>query len=214
MAKHRSDPRPAHIPDIRKDVTKALKQLDHRLYPLYWSVMKDPRDGIPIHKGEDGPAIPHERWYVFRDCEDGTQMCLFAVEREWTDIATGRRMGEFQVPSMVNTVDRIMGDLARRMSPDEISDFLEEREGNVKERRNALYDDLREDEFKENKTIIKELMDTPAALNHGVEENKRDSKIFSYPGQSNRGTHNESIKRTADDIGWVKPDYKKELDGN
>lgn len=181
-------------------VLDSLLRLDKGLrvgWSEHWlDLLKTPPKPLIHHTGK---AIPWPRWHCFLQ-KEGKLHHLFI----WQDTETKA----FR-PLSQALVDKLLTDVGRTHTGDEIASMIEDGSLRERARAKAKFADLRQEEFKENAGTIRRVLEDPQAL--AAPASKRDMKIMSYDGQSIRRTVNDAIETTSEERGWVRPDYKKEM---
>lgn len=197
-----SDPDPVSTPD--RHVSQALRRIDPGLYLVYKRFICDTH-GNALKDTKTGMLARRPRWHVYLDHASGEQHWLFAVED---------REGGHQHPTM-SVPERILGDVARHASANEIEDMLRNAEEEKTNKDAKNMEDLRDEMFKANKGKLREMLSDVNNIHgegSGPQENKRARKIVSYDGQKNRSTPDDNtIDLTPEEDGWEIPDWEKEM---
>jgi hypothetical protein len=189
---------PGPAPD--RGVLDSLLRLDRGLRvgwsEYYLDLTTSPPKPLITNRGK---AIPWPRWHCFLR-KGGVLHHLFIWQ---TAEGQGFR------PLSQALVDKLLTDVGRKHTGEEIASMIEDGALRERARLKAKFVELRQEEFKENATQIRRVLDDPAALQAPAQ--KRDMKIVSYEGQSVRRTVNDALPTTPEERGWVRPDYEKEI---
>lgn len=173
------------IPKPSIHIEKELKSLNPRLHVVRSKYMIDSNGRM--HKDGNGNPIVKPRYWVALGDE-----VLFPVESP---------EGEF-LPVDQRLLFRLRSDVGRSMSPKEITELLKARSIEEKEKSEFEASEMRRRLAENNRPAWKRAQEN--ALN-GVfsapGEDRRDEKLFSYPGQVNRSAGRMSVKKSAKEQG-------------
>lgn len=187
-------------PSPEFSVLDSLLRLDRGLrvgWSEFWlDLTKTPPRPL-IH--QSGKPILWPRWHCFLQ-KDSILYHLFIWQENETK--------SFRSLSQA-LVDKLLTDVGRTHTGEEIASMIEDGALRERARKKAKFQDLRQEEFKENASQIRRVLDDPQALS--APASKRDMKIMSYDGQPIRRTVNDAIETTPEEHGWVRPDYDKEI---
>lgn len=142
-----------------------------------------------------------ERWYICLRTHDGVIRMLFRNESPKGD----------PWPLDRRVVERLLGDLARRMKPAQIAKLATDAASEHTELRKRRMANLQQDVLAANKRKIEEVFEGDNLNLPAAASMRRDGRIVSYPGQGDRSSHHENITMTPQERGWELPDYEKEL---
>lgn len=197
-----------NAPALDKTVLDRLKRLDSNVKLTYSRFVINPMDGSPLAMHVTADWYDHRPEVVKNLVKFGNnQYVLDPAWHLWAWTGEGRWYLIKSYPAAQGFGHRevmaLEGDAARWMKPSEIVAQAKRLEEEKVARQKAKYAEVRKEVLKENETRIKDYI-------YGKQDTDRDGKLFSYGGQSHRGSTGK-VERDSKEDGWVKPtldDYR------
>lgn len=182
-----------HVPDW---VVEELNRFDPNIWFMFSEYRISKRNGQVLVEQSTGRPFKHPRWHFwYTNPTDGKDYYLF----EWN------RDGEYANVDR-GVLDKIKGDLLRKgYSLDWILRKSQENADKLQQKKEERFDQYMDDYLKANKRFFLDTMD-------GWLEKKdfyKDPTIYSYEGQTNRGTSTTKVKKSNKEIGLEKGDVSK-----
>lgn len=178
-------------PSVSGSVLAELRAIDPGLYAVWWNLRRIPTTGEIVLGPGDQP-FREPRWHIFLE-KAAEQHYLFTVRDD---------RGEYR-PLDSRVPRQIRSDIARNMSQQEMSDFLDRCAENAREAKEREEAQKADDFRKANKGLVQDILEDPSRME--APPSQRDATIYSYDGQPLRTTGRNVIPHTNRELGIESP---------